>query len=321
MEQRTILIAGPTASGKSALALRLAETLASMGGADIVNADSMQVYSDLRVLTARPGEGEIARAPHHLYGIRRAWEPCSAGIWAELAAEAIAEIHAAGRAAIVVGGTGLYFRALTEGLAPIPAIASEIRDAARQRMRELGPERFHAMLAEADPQTASGLRPSDSQRLSRAWEVLQQTGVSLSEWQARPGTPVLAGRAVRIALSPPRDWLYERCDRRFDEMISAGAMEEVAALDRLARAKHLPDDLPVLRALGMPQLRGFVRGEVDRDTALTSAKTATRRYAKRQLTWIRRQMISWSILCTQDSQKIFSETFSKIVAEGLTPQD
>jgi len=317
-QQRALLIAGPTASGKSALALRLAEALAPMGGAAIVNADSMQVYRDLPILTARPSAVEMARAPHHLYGFRAVDEPCSAGEWAQLAAASITEICALGQLPILVGGTGLYFRALTDGIAPIPEIDPDIRAAARREMAEIGPEAFHAKLAAVDAQMAARLRDSDPQRLLRAWEVLKSTGISLAEWQEKPAPPLFSGPVLHVALLPERSELYARCDERLDSMLLAGVLREVAAFEEMAQAKKLDTNLPLFRAVGLAPLRGLLYGVLEPDEALQQAKTATRNYAKRQLTWIRNQMIAWEKADTQDSERLFQEIFSLIIKSGLT---
>lgn len=317
-QQRALLIAGPTASGKSALALRLAEALAPMGGAAIVNADSMQVYRELPILTARPGVADLARAPHHLYGFRAVDEPCSAGEWAALAAKTINEICARGQLPILVGGTGLYFRALTEGIAPIPEIDPDIRAAARHEMAQIGPEAFHAKLAGVDAEMASRLRPSDPQRLLRAWEVLQSTGISLAQWQEKPTPPLFSGQVLHVALMPEREELYARCDERFEAMLVAGVLREVAAFEEMAQAKKLDPDLPLFRAVGLAPLRGLLYGALEPDEALLQAQTATRQYAKRQLTWIRNQMIAWEKADTQDSERLFQEIFSLIIKSGLT---
>lgn len=317
-QQRALLIAGPTASGKSALALRLAEALVPMGGAAIVNADSMQVYRELPILTARPGVVDQARAPHYLYGFRAVDEPCSAGEWAVLAAKAIAEICARGQLPILVGGTGLYFRALTEGMAPIPEIDPDIRAAARAEMAQIGPEAFHARLAAVDAQMAARLRPSDPQRLLRAWEVLKSTGISLAEWQEKPAPPLFSGQLLHVALMPERSELYARCDERFEAMLVAGALREVAAFEEMAQARSLDRDLPLFRAVGLAPLRGLLYGALEPDAALAQAQTATRNYAKRQLTWIRNQMIAWEKADTQDSERLFQEIFSLIIKSGLT---
>ena len=316
--KRALLIAGPTASGKSALALRLAEALQSRGGAAIVNADSMQIYRELPLLTAQPLATERARAPHHLYGVRAASEPCSAGEWAGLAAAAIDEICGRGQLPILVGGTGLYFRALTEGMAPVPEIDPEIRASARQMMAQTGPGAFHARLAERDAEMARRLRPSDTQRLLRAWEVLESTGISLAEWQEKPAPPLFSGEMMQIALMPEREELYASCDARLERMLLAGALREVAAFEDAARAHKLPPDLPIFRAVGLAPLRAVLYGALEPEEALNQAKTATRQYAKRQLTWIRNQMIAWNKAETKDSERVFQEIFSLIIKSGLT---
>ncbi|MSP41984.1 MAG: tRNA (adenosine(37)-N6)-dimethylallyltransferase MiaA [Alphaproteobacteria bacterium] len=316
--QRALLIAGPTASGKSALALRLAEALASRGGAAIVNADSMQIYRELPILTARPGVADLARAPHHLYGFRAADEPCSAGEWAAMAAARMQEICNEGRLPILVGGTGLYFRALTEGIAPIPEIDPAIRALARQEMAETGPESFHARLSKVDPEMARRLRPSDPQRLLRAWEVLKSTGISLAGWQEKPVPPLFSGQMLHFALMPRREELYARCDDRLEDMLRAGVMREIAAFEELAQARKLDPSLPLFRAVGLAPLRGLLYGRLQPDEALQQAKTATRQYAKRQLTWIRNQMIAWSKANTKDSERLFQEIFALIIKSGLT---
>lgn len=295
-----ILIAGPTASGKSALALALAERL----GGTIINADAMQVYRELRVLTARPGEAETERAPHRLYGHVPGAEAYSAARFASEAAAAIAEAQQAGRVPIVVGGTGLYFTALTEGLSPIPSIPDDIRTHWRDRAAEIGPAALHAVLAERDPEMAARLRPTDPQRLVRALEVLDATGVSLAGWQAKPGEPVVRweeGRA--FVVSRERDELNARCDARFDAMIAEGAIEEVGALLQLG----LDPDLPVMRALGVKPLADALGGRMSVEAASEAAKTETRRYVKRQMTWLRRNMMSWKWINTQQMEIFASE--------------
>lgn len=280
-----VVIGGPTASGKSALAIALAEEF----GGTIINADSMQVYRELRVLTARPGPADLARVPHRLYGMLGAEERCSAARWRELALAEIAASRRAGRLPVLVGGTGLYIRALLEGLSPIPEIAAEIRAAAVARMEALGAPAFHAALAARDPETAARLKPQDRQRLIRAWEVLEGTGRPLAAWQRepprpRPGEPALA--PVSIVLEPPRPALYAACDARFLQMLRDGAMEEAAALARLG----LDPGLPAMKAVGVPQLLDHLRGATDLATAIAAAQQATRRYAKRQMTWFRHQL-------------------------------
>ncbi|CAK0779677.1 tRNA dimethylallyltransferase [Azospirillaceae bacterium] len=278
----SLIVAGPTASGKSGLALTLAEQL---NGA-IINADSMQVYRELTTLTARPSRDDERRRPHRLYGVLSAAEPCSAALWRE---RAVAEIRAAaaeGLLPIIVGGTGLYIKALVEGLSPIPEIPTSIRAAVRVRMENSGPETLHAELAKHDPTTAARLRPQDPQRLTRAWEVLEASGRSLTEWQALPpsGAPPDMSFAM-IALSPPRERLYAACDGRFRQMIARGALEEARTL----MESELDRSLPIFKALGLPELMRTLEGELDLETAVTLAQTTTRHYAKRQATWFRHQ--------------------------------
>jgi tRNA dimethylallyltransferase len=280
---RLIVLAGPTASGKSALALRLAEAERGV----IINADSMQLYRDLRVLTARPTPEDQARAPHRLYGVLDAAEPASAGRWLQLAGAAIDEALAERRPAIVVGGTGLYLYALLHGLAPVPAIPAEVRAAARARLAALGAPAFHAELAALDPAPAARLRPTDRQRLLRAYEVVVGTGRSLASWQALPPARVgLPARRRGLALMPPRPALYERIERRLGAMIEQGALEELKALAE----RSLTADLPLMRAVAVPDLLAYLSGRVDLGTALERTIVQTRRLAKRQLTWLRHRL-------------------------------
>jgi tRNA dimethylallyltransferase len=285
--KRAVLIAGPTASGKSALALALAERL----GGVVINADSMQVYRDLRVITARPGEEEEARVPHRLYGHVDAAENYSVGQWLGDAAAALAEAEALGRVAILVGGTGLYFKVLTRGLAAVPPIPPEIRNNVRARLAQEGSQALHAKLQQCDPVSASRLMPTDGVRIVRALEVMMATGRSLPEWH-RSGLPPLVdpAHAVRIFLAPDRPELYRRIDARFDGMIAAGALEEVRALD----ARGLDPLLPAMKAHGVPWLRRRLAGEITLADAIDEAKKDTRHYSKRQFTWFRNQMPGWT---------------------------
>ncbi len=278
-----VVVAGPTASGKSALALDLAEAF----GGVVINADSMQVYDALPILTNRPTAAEERRARHRLYGVIAANEACSAARWRVLARAEIDAAHEAGRLPIVTGGSGLYIRALTEGLAPIPEIAADIRDRSRALHAALGGPAFHDRLAAVDPQMAERLDPGDSQRLIRALEVIDATGRSLADWQRQPpdgdrlDDPVLS-----LVLTPPREALYSACDGRFAAMVEAGAVDEVRALMALG----IDPALPVMKALGVPQLRRHLAGETSLDQAIAEAQQATRNYAKRQLTWLRHQL-------------------------------
>jgi tRNA dimethylallyltransferase len=281
-----ILIAGPTASGKSAAALELAERLHGT----VINADSMQVYRELAVLTARPSASDAARVPHRLYGTTSAAEAYSVGNWLDHAAGAIAEASGAGRMPVLVGGTGLYFKALTEGLAPIPNVPPEIRDHWRAQAEKLGAEGLHRELAARDPAMAARLRPTDPQRIARALEVIDATGVSLAEWQGASATPALSPHGLmRLVVAPERAPLYAAIDARFDAMIGAGALEEVRALIALG----LDPGLPAMRAHGVRELGAYLAGASCLDEAVAKAKTETRRYAKRQMTWARRFMTDW----------------------------
>lgn len=310
--RRAILIAGPTASGKSALALRLADRLAAHGGASIVNADSMQVYRDLCILTARPSAAEEAQHPHRLYGVIGAEEASSAMRWRTEALAALDEIWSAGRWPLVVGGTGLYFRALLDGLAPIPDIPAPVRDAARARHANLGGPAFHADLAARDPEGAARLQAGDSQRLIRAWEVLEATGRPLAAWQREPGEG-LGAESLRFVLMPDRTVLRARIDARFMAMIEGGGLDEAAAL----LARNLDPDLPALRAVGFRELASHIRGETDRDTAIAAGQAATRQLAKRQMTWMRNQMSDWQSISQQD-ESFEKEIFTKISQSWLT---
>ena len=302
---QAILIAGPTASGKSALAVALAERV---GGA-VVNADSMQVYAELSILTARPGDADLARAPHALYGHVPATEPYSVGRWLEDAGREIVAAQSAERVPIVVGGTGLYFEALLNGLSPVPPIPPAIRARWRAQAQRLGPERLHAELAGSDPAMAARLRPSDPQRLTRALEVLEATGRSLAVWQAEVGAPVVArDQALCLVLAPERATLYARCEARFDDMLAAGALAEAEAL----MAQKLPPSLPAMRATGLRELMAHLRGELTLAQATEAAKAETRRYAKRQETWIKSRMAGWTRVAAGDGERAAREAVAAL---------
>lgn len=263
--------------------------LAEATGAEIVNADALQLYADLRVLTARPSAEEEARAAHHLFGVADAADGWSVGRWLRAATEALGGIAERGRDAVVVGGTGLYFRALTHGLAEIPPIPEAVRRQAEAEFEALGELAFRARLAQGDPAAAGRIAPGDRQRLVRAWEVLAETGVSLSEWQGRTAPALAPGSYSTVALDPPREALYARCDARLEAMVAQGALEEVAAL----AARGLAPDLPAMKAVGYRELAAHLRGETSLDEAVAAAQRETRRYAKRQSTWMRGQMPDW----------------------------
>jgi tRNA dimethylallyltransferase len=279
------LIAGPTASGKSALALDLARAT----GGEIVNADSMQLYGDLRVLTARPGREEMAAAPHHLFGLADAAEAWSVGRWLGAALEVLAAIAARRRPAIVVGGTGLYFRALTLGLAEIPPVPAAVRAAVQADFDAVGETAFRERLARADPAAARRIARADRQRLTRALEVFEASGRPLTDWQGNTDPALAPGAWRGIVLTLPREELYARVDKRLETMIAAGALSEVEAL----MARGLDPALPAMKALGVASLAGQLAGRLTSDQALAEARAETRRYAKRQITWFDRQNPDW----------------------------
>ncbi len=277
------LIAGPTASGKSDLAVRLAQELIAGGRqATVINADSAQVYADLQVLSARPGPAEMGGVPHRLFGEWEGAKTCSAADWAARAKTVIAEVHDEGGVPVLVGGTGLYLRTLLDGIAPVPTIDPAIRE----MVRAMPVAEAYAALRTADPARAALLDPNDSTRIARALEVVRSTGKTLAAWQADKVGGIGAAITLHpLVLLPPRDWLYVRCDQRFAAMLDGGAIAEVTAL--LARA--LNPAQPVMRAIGVPEIAAWLRGEIDRGTMLASGQQATRNYAKRQFTWFRNQ--------------------------------
>jgi tRNA dimethylallyltransferase len=277
------LIAGPTASGKSDLAVELALELEQRGSRSVViNADSAQVYRDLTVLSARPTAEEMRGVEHRLFGAWDGADPCSAADWAAAAKREIASAQSAGAVPILAGGTGLYIRTLLDGIAPVPPIDPAVREAVRQ----LPTAEAYAALRDEDPERAAMLHPADTTRVARALEVVRSTGRSLAHWQAeRIGGIGQAIALFPLVLLPERERLYRRCDARFERMLEQGAVPEVEAL----LARHLPPALPVMRAIGVPEIAGLLRGEWSREEALARGQQATRNYAKRQYTWFRRQ--------------------------------
>lgn len=276
--RRAIILAGPTASGKTALGLQLAERLNGV----IINADAMQVYAGISILTAAPTAEEMAKAPHRLFGWLDPSTPCSVGLWVEAARIAAYETWQEGKLPIFVGGTGMYLRALTDGISSIP----EISPAIRQEIRQIPVEAAYSWLQQQDPDIAVRLEPGDSQRIHRACEVLRQTGKSLLHWQAQAPIPPLPGARLEFYhLFLDRDLLYRRCNARLEQMVENGALPELQSLlDR-----NLPAELPAMRAVGIPELTRHLRGEWTLEQALDKAQQATRNYAKRQLTWLRNQ--------------------------------
>ena len=296
-----LIVAGPTASGKSALALAIAREF----GGVIVNADSMQVYRELAILTARPGPAELDAAPHRLYGVLPASERCSAGRWREMAVAAMAETPA--KLAIVTGGTGLYLRALRQGLSPIPDMPADVQKEGAARLARIGAPALHKELAALDPQTALRLQPGDSQRVLRAWLVAKATGRTLSDWQRE--TPLAdTGPCLSFTLMPPREQLYAAIDGRFRRMVEQGAAEE--ARDFLSLG--LDPSLPAMKAVGLREFGRMLAGEMSREAAIAAAQQETRRYAKRQITWLRHQMTGAEAVNEQFSERILPDIFSKI---------
>ena len=305
VKARVLVIAGPTASGKSRLAIDVARAFRGT----VINADSMQVYRELRVLTARPDAEAEAAAPHRLFGVLPAAERCSAGRWLRMAEIEIEAALADGRLPIVAGGTGLYLKALLEGLAPIPEIPAGVVAQARALHARLGGPAFRDALAHLDPAAAARIPPGDEARLVRAFSVARATGRPLSVWQrdGRP-TPALDAAFAIIALVPPRDVLYAAIDKRFDAMVRAGALDEVR---RLAEA-NLDPGLPAMKVLGVREFLGHARGEIGLDEAVSAARRRTRNYAKRQITWLRHQLAGAHTINAQYSESLWPEIFSFI---------
>lgn len=310
-----VIVAGPTACGKSALALALAE---EFGGA-LINADSMQIYRELPILTACPGADARARAPHRLYGVLAASEACSVGSWRAMALAEIIDAHGKGRLPVVVGGSGLYLRALVTGLARIPPIPPAIRAATRDRLDRDGPEALHRELAARDAAMAARLSPRDGQRLARALEVLAATGRSLAEWQRPlPADADAAGAAplsfLSLLLNPPREAIYAACDHRFEAMVAEGALDEAASLAR----QGLDPALPAMKAVGLRELLGHLSGETTLAEAVRLGQQATRRYAKRQITWFRHQMTPDHTEVEKYSERLTAKIFPLISKFLLT---
>jgi len=292
-----ILVAGPTASGKSDLALCLARECGGL----LINTDSMQVYRDLRILTARPSPAEEALVPHRLLGHVDGRVNHSVGLWLADARNALDEARRAGLLPIFVGGTGLYFKALTQGLSAIPRVPDEVRAAIRARAENIPIALLHAELARRDPTTAAGLRPTDPQRILRALEVLEATGQSLASFQSTKTAPLLSEQdLLSLFLAPDRDWLKARIDRRFDVMLESGALEEVAAL----KERQLDPALPVMRAHGVPHLLATLGGDISRTEAAARSKRDTYRYVKRQFTFARHQLATFRWAAPEDALAI-----------------
>src|SRR5262245_22859546 len=305
LPDRAIVIAGPTASGKSQLALALAQRL----GGSIINADSMQVYQELALLTARPGPRELACVPHALYGCVSGQEAYSAGRYARDAAAAVVTARASGRRPVIVGGTGLYLRALLQGLSPVPATDPAVRAYWRQQAAERGAQALFALLAARDPAMASRLKPTDPQRIVRALEVLDSTGRSLADWQCQPGQPVLeASETIPLLLLPPPASHAAAIAARIQRMLGEGALEEVRRLLALG----LSPELPIMRALGVAPLSAVLAGRQSLAAGIAATEGATRQYDKRQMTWIRRNMMSWKTYETNGIENVSADMLAFI---------
>ncbi len=317
-QRPALVVAGPTCSGKSALALAVAQHL----GGTVLNADSMQLYAELRVLTARPTPAEEALAPHTLYGVLPAARAGTVAWWRQAALAAMEDAHAQGRLPILCGGTGLYLAALSQGLADIPDPGAPARAEARDLLREVGPAALHARLAQADPATAATLRPTDGQRLARAWEVWRGTGTGLSDWQSRQAAPAFPWTLHAIILDPPRAELRAAIAARFRFMLDHGAVDEVRAL----LAQGLDPALPAMRAHGVPELAAHLRGETTLTTATQRAILATGQYTKRQATWFRHRRIAADTVThrfvarycveTQDYESFLGSILPKVLRRG-----
>ncbi len=316
MKKKIILIGGPTASGKSGLALKIA---GAFDGA-IINADSMQVYRELRTLTARPTIADETEAPHHLYGHLAGSAPCSVAVWLAAAREKIDVSWAENKTPIVTGGTGLYFKALLEGLAAVPEISENVREEVRRQLEKDGASSLHQQLNKLDPEMAARLEPGDSQRVTRALEVILSTGRSLRDWQAEQpegglNREMAPNSILSFAFLPDRETLYERCNARLRQMVEVeDAIDEVRHLLSLNYAPHLP----VMKALGVPQIALYLRNEQSLEEAIQQTQTATRQYAKRQMTWFRNQFNDWDALNEQLSESLLNKIFCKIKNFVLT---
>lgn len=281
--QDAILITGPTASGKSALAIDMAKRHNGV----VINADSMQVYDTLHVLTARPFEADMQSVSHHLYGHIPSSQHYSTGEWFRDAVEVLEAVRRDGRIPVFVGGTGLYFKALTGGLSDMPAVPADIREDVRRRLQEDGAEALHAVLSQKDPETAQTLRPGDGQRIARALEIFAATGQSIRLFQARHGPVAIdPDQALKIVVLPDRALLRQRIDRRFAGMLDGGAVDEVKMLLSL----DLKPEMPAMKAIGVPQIAAMLAGTMSKDEVVETASAATRQYAKRQMTWFRNQL-------------------------------
>lgn len=299
-----VVVAGPTASGKSHLAVKMAGEFDGI----VINADSQQRYRDLQTLSARPKPEDMAGVPHKLFGDLGPDEQGSAAEWAKKAADEINSTAARAQLPIVVGGTGLYLRALMDGLIDVPPIPTEVRKSSGALLAEIGNDEFYALLKARDPDTAGNLAPGDTHRLLRAWTVMEATGIPLSEWRAAPPSPPLCAKYYSILMMPEREGLYRACDMRFSDMVENGAAEEL----RVFLSGEGTLDMPIMKMLGARELADYISGDAPLDAAITAAQQATRNYAKRQVTWFRHQFDADETLNARLSEKIAGEIFSGV---------
>ncbi|KLN62618.1 tRNA delta(2)-isopentenylpyrophosphate transferase [Kiloniella spongiae] len=308
---KVIVITGPTASGKSALGVDAALAL----DGEIINADSMQIYKELDVITARPDKESLEKVPHRLYGTIPGSGKCSVEQWRTMAIGEIDEVHGLGKVPILVGGTGMYIRALEKGIAEVPDIPDTVREKGRTLLAQIGGEAFKAELSLLDPEMGAKLNSGDSQRLARAWEVATHTGKSLLHWQREAEGKVPDYDFIRFALVPPREDLYDNCNKRFEIMLDQGGLKEVEDLLALS----LDPSLPIMKALGVPELTEYIQGKASLENAISRAQQNTRRYAKRQMTWIRTQYNDARTVNEKYSERLQGDFFNFIRQSGLTP--
>ena len=302
---KAVIICGPTGAGKSSLALNLAKKFEGV----IINADSVQIYREIKILSGRPTSDDYRQAPHRLYGIMSIFKPCTLGIWRKMALETIKECELSGRLPIICGGTGLYIKFLLNELSAIPEISPSIKLEAREKLKELGNENFRELLSKNDPASASRIKSGDTNRLLRAWEVFTATTKPLSYWHKKSRKAGSQHKFFKVCLMPERKALYSICDQRFLEFVEQGAVEEARAFDFITASP----ELPASKTLGLLELIKYTKGELELSDAVEQAQRATRRYAKRQLTWFRHQLDEDFLIQNLSCRKTVSDCFKKIV--------
>ena len=302
---KAVIICGPTGAGKSSLALNLAEKFEGV----IINADSVQIYREIKILSGRPTSDDYRKAPHRLYGIMSIFKPCTLGIWRKMALETIKECELSGRLPIICGGTGLYIKFLLNELSAIPEISPSIKLEAREKLKELGNENFRELLSKNDPASASRIKSGDTNRLLRAWEVFTATTKPLSYWHKKSRKAGSQHKFFKVCLMPERKALYSICDQRFLEFVEQGAVEEARAFDFITASP----EVPASKTLGLLELIKYTKGELELSDAIEQAQRTTRRYAKRQLTWFRHQLDEDFLIQNLCCRKTVSDCFKKIV--------